>query len=643
MWDAALIALERFANPHHMAMLMAGVLAGTVIGILPGLGGIACVAILLPFIYTMDVHSAMVLLVGSLAVVHTSDTITSVLIGTPGSAAAAATILDGHPLAKQGQAGRALSAAFLSSMIGGLIGALFLTLSLPIARPLVLLFGSPELLMLCVLGLSFAGFLTGGAPLKGGLSACLGLLLGSVGSAPADAVDRYTFDQLYLLDGVPLVGVALGVFGIAEIIDLLAKGGQIAERINLGHGWLQGVRDVIQHWGIVVRGSLIGVWAGILPGIGATAGSWMAYGHVVAMARDRERFGKGDIRGVIGPESANNSVEAGDFIPTLLFSVPGGAPSAILLGALFFYGIQPGPRMVQENLDLIFTIIWSFAIANTIGAALCLFLSPALARLTWIPFARLAPAIVVTIFFGAFQSSQNFGDIYAMLGLGLLGWLMKQLGWPRAPFLVGFVLTKPTEQYLWLSISRYGMEWLSRPGVIVLGLLLLASIYWCIRGKSGGKEIPAEESGEGTAVLGKVPSVLFTSFVLLVVAAALYESRSFPYLGAIFPMAATIPAVFMAVAQLVLELRATRTAPGIETRPKTKLILGYFLSLVLFLLLILLLGFGIATALFTFVFLYGWVRTGWLYALIYTGSVVGVTLLMSQLLALYWPQGILLG
>ena len=624
-------------------MLMAGVLAGTVIGILPGLGGIACVAILLPFIYTMDVHSAMILLVGSLAVVHTSDTITSVLIGTPGSAAAAATILDGHPLAKQGQAGRALSAAFLSSMIGGLIGALFLTLSLPIARPLVLLFGSPELLMLCVLGLSFAGFLTGGAPLKGGLAACLGLLLGSVGSAPADAVDRYTFGQLYLLDGIPLVGVALGVFGLAEIIDLLAKGGQIAERVSLRGGWLQGAKDVVQHWGIVLRGSLIGVWAGILPGIGATAGSWMAYGHVVAMASDRERFGKGDIRGVIGPESANNSVEAGDFIPTLLFSVPGGAPSAILLGALFFYGIQPGPRMVQENLDLIFTIIWSFAIANTIGAGLCFCLSPALARLTWIPFARLAPAIVVTIFFGAFQSSQNFGDIYAMLGLGLLGWLMKQMGWPRAPFLVGFVLTKPTEQYLWLSISRYGMEWLSRPGVIVLGLLLLASIYWCVRGKSGGKEIPAEEQGEGAAVLGKVPSVLFTLFVLLVVAAALYESRSFPYLGAIFPMAATIPAVFMAIAQLVLELRAANAAPGIETRPKTKLSLGYFLSLVLFLCLILLLGFGIATALFTFVFLYGWVRTGWLYALIYTGSVVGVALLMSQLLALYWPQGILLG
>jgi TctA family transporter len=642
MWDAALIALGRFSDPLHLAMLTAGVLAGTVIGILPGLGGIACVAILLPFIYTLDVHTAMILLVGSLAVVHTSDTITSVLIGTPGSAAAAATVLDGHPLAKQGQAARALSAAFLSSLIGGLIGAVFLTLSLPIARPLVLLFSSPELLMLCVLGLSFAGFLTGGAPLKGGLAACLGLLLGSVGSAPADAVDRYTFGQLYLIDGIPLVGVALGIFGIAEIVDLLAKGGKIAERIGLGQGWGQGVRDVIRHWGIVVRGSLIGVWAGILPGIGATAGSWMAYGHVVAMAKDRQSFGKGDIRGVIGPESANNSVEAGDFIPTLLFSVPGGAPAAILLGALFFYGIQPGPRMVQENLDLIFTIIWSFAIANTIGATLCLFLSPALARLTWIPFAQLAPAIVATIFFGAFQSSQNFGDIYAMLALGFLGWIMKQLGWPRAPLLVGFVLTKPTEQYLWLSISRYEWEWLLRPGVIVLALLLLASILWVVLGKRGGRDIPAEES-EGRALLGKAPSIVFTGAVLVVLVAAFYEARAFPYLGAIFPIAATIPAIFMAAAQIVLELRSPREAPGTGTRKKIELALGYFLSFVFFFVLILLIGFGIATALFTFAFLYGWVRMRWFTALIYSGVLVGFVVILSGLLGLYWPESMLFG
>ena len=643
MWDAALIALERFSDPHHLGMLMAGVLAGTIIGILPGLGGIASVALLLPFIYTLDVNSAMVLLIGSLAVVHTADTITSVLIGTPGGAATAVTVLDGYPLAKQGQAARALSAAFLSSMIGGLIGTVFLTLSLPIARPLVLFFGSPELLMLCVLGLSFAGFLTGGAPLKGGLAACLGLLLGSVGSAPADAVNRYTFDQLYLIDGIPLVGVALGIFGIAEIVDLLVKGGRIAERVDLGSGWMQGAKDVWQHWGIVVRGSLIGVWAGILPGIGATAGSWMAYGHVVAMAKDREKFGKGDIRGVIGPESANNSVDAGDLIPTLLFSVPGGAPAAILLGALFFYGIQPGPRMVQENLDLIFTIIWSLAIANAVGAALCFLLSPALSRFTWVSFAQLAPAIVVTIFFGAFQSSQHFGDLFALLGLGFLGWLMKQLGWPRAPFLVGFVLTKPTEQYLWLSISRYDFEWLLRPGVIFMGLLLLASIVWIVLGRSKAKDAPGEESAEGAVRLGKTSSVLFTLAVLIVAAAALYEAQDFPHLGAIFPIAATVPAIFMAAAQLVLDVRARRQSPVFETAKKIRLALGYFLALVFYFLLIWLFGFGIATALFTFGFLFGWVRMRWLPSLAYTGAVVGFALLLSRALELYWPQGLLLG
>jgi hypothetical protein len=229
-----------------------------------------------------------------------------------------------------------------------------------------------------------------------------------------------------------------------------------------------------------------------------------------------------------------------------------------------------------------------------------------------------------------------------MLGLGLLGWLMKQLAWPRAPLLVGFVLTKPTEQYLWLSISRYGMEWLLRPGVIVLGLLLLASILWIVLGKRGGKNLPAEESTEGAVILGKVPSVLFTLSVFLVAAAALYEARSFPYLGAIFPMAATIPAIFMAVAQVVLDVRAAGGAPGIETRQKSKLALGYFFSLVLFLLLILLFGFGIATALFTFGFLNGWVKMRWFPALLYTGVVVGLTVLLSWLLGLYWPQGIVL-
>jgi hypothetical protein len=253
----------------------------------------------------------------------------------------------------------------------------------------------------------------------------------------------------------------------------------------------------------------------------------------------------------------------------------------------------------------------------------------------------LAPAIIVTIFFGAFQSSENFGDLYAMLALGFMGWLMKQLGWPRAPFLVGFVLTKPTEQYLWLSISRYDFEWLFRPAVIFLGLLLLASIIWTIRARRTGSSIGADE-GEGPPVLGKIPSICFTLAVLVVGVGALYEARTFPYLGAIFPIAATIPTIVMAAAQLVLDFRSAPLAAAEDVRKRTQVAFGYFVSLVVFLLLILLLGFGIATALFAFAFLYGWVKLYWFRALLYTGALVAVAQLMGTLLNLYWPTGILI-
>lgn len=642
MWAASLAALDRFSDPFHLTMLVVGVLAGTVIGILPGMGGIASVAILLPFVYKLDPHAAMALLVGSVAVVHTSDTITSVLIGAPGSSAAATTVLDGHALAKQGQAARALSAAFLSSMLGGLIGAIFLTISLPIARPLVLSFGSPELLMLCILGLCFAAFLTGGAPLKGAIAGALGLLVGTIGAAPAESVYRYTFDQLYLSDGIPLVVVALGIFGVAEIIDLLAKGGTIAERIELGHGWIEGMKDVFRHWGILIRGSLIGVWAGILPGIGATAGTWMSYGHVVALARDKEKFGKGDIRGVIAPESANNSVEAGDLIPTLLFSVPGGAPAAILMGALIVFGIQPGPRMIQEHMDLIFTIIWSFALANILGAGLCLLLSPVLAKFTAIPFVTLAPAILVTMFLGAYQNTQHLGDLLGLLLLGLLGWFMKQLGWPRPPLLIGFVLAPPTEQYLWISISRYNFDWLVRPGVIILGLILLASIIWGMySGNKSGKAI-GDEGGEETAVWGKIPSTLFTALMLLILIMAFIGATEFPFLAAIFPLAATIPGIPLAAIQLFFDLRTP--APKGETvgKMRAKRALPYFLAIVLFYGTLWLVGFRVATAVFALLFLRSFSAMRWHQALFYTVICLATIELLGWLLNLYWPEALFL-
>lgn len=273
MVEAAATALGIFLNPHRLGMMMVGVLSGTVVGILPGLGGIVSVAILMPFIFRLDAFAAMAMLTGALAVVHTSDTITSVLVGAPGSAASVPSVLEGHPLARQGQTARALGAAYLSSLAGGLIGAAGLTLSIPIARPLVLAFGSPELFLLCAMGVSFAGSLLGKQVGRGILAGLLGLLLGTVGPAPAAIELRYTFGQVYLWDGISLVIVALGAFGIAKVVSLLARGGAIAQRVELGYGWGQGIRDVIRYRWLLLRGALIGLWAGILPVIGATAGT----------------------------------------------------------------------------------------------------------------------------------------------------------------------------------------------------------------------------------------------------------------------------------------------------------------------------------------------------------------------------------
>jgi TctA family transporter len=651
MWESALVALEKFLDPFHLAMLLVGVGVGIVVGILPGMGGIASVAILLPFIYKLDPHTAMAVLVGSLAVVHTSDTITSVLIGTPGSSAAATTILDGYPLARQGQAARALSAAFLSSLIGGFIGALALTLSIPIARPLVLTFGSPELFMLCLLGLCFAGFLAGGVPLKGLVSAALGLLLGAMGVAPNVAHYRYTFGQLYLMDGLPLVCVALGLFGVAEVVDLLAGGGMIAQRIDLGRGWLQGMRDVIQHRWLVLRSSLIGVWVGILPGIGASAGSWMTYGHAVVIAKDREQFGKGDIRGVIAPEAANNSVEAGDLIPTLLFSVPGGAPAAILMGALIVYGIQPGPRMVQEHMDLLFTVIWSFALANIIGAGLCLALCGPLARLTAIRFAYLAPAILITMIFGAYQTTRHLGDLSVMILLGLLGWAMKRLGWPRPPFLIAFVLSNPTERYLWISVNRYGLEWLGRPGVLIIAAILVASIVTWFVGKRRKKAGPAGVAAPVAPGWHPSPTAFFTGGMLLLLLAAAWDATRFPFFAGLFPLAAALPAAALAGAQLVLDLRGRAegakeevldltTSEEAATRAGTGRAFLYFGAIVAFYGLIALVGFRIATVVFLLAFIRFLAHGSWSRSLLYAALTMASIEGLGFLLGLEWPEGI---
>lgn len=460
--------------------LCAGVLVGLAIGILPGLGGIVGMTILLPLIYGMDPHAAFALLIGMVAVIPTSDTFPSVMMGIPGSSGSQATIMDGYPLAKKGEAARALGAAFTASLTGGLFGAAVLTGVIPIARPIVLSFGSPELFMLAVLGMSMVGVLSGNQPIKGVLAAGIGLMIGAMGDAPALPEYRYYFGIDYLMDGVPLVIVGLGLFAFPEIIDLLIKGRAISEEATLGKGWLQGVKDAISHKLIILRCSIIGVIVGFLPGLGGTVVDWIAYGHVIQTTRDRRNFGKGDIRGVLAPESSNNAKEGGGLIPTLLFGIPGSGSMAVFLGGLLILGIQPGPGMVTEDVDLLYTAIWSLALANVFGAGLCILLSKPITRLTVIPFNYIAPFMILIITLASYQATRSWGDLIALLVMGVLGWVMKQYGWPRPAALIGYVLSRNVETYLFISVQRYGISWMARSGVIVLALIIIVSLAFGI-------------------------------------------------------------------------------------------------------------------------------------------------------------------
>jgi TctA family transporter len=398
------------------------------------------------------------------------------MMGIPGSSASQATIMDGYPLAQKGEAARALGAAFTASLIGGLIGATVLSLIIPIARPVVLAFGSPELFMLALLGMSMVGVLSGNRPIRGILAAGLGLTLGAMGDAPAVPVYRFTFGIDYLMDGIPLVVVGLGLFAFPEIIDLLIKGQAISKSTTLGRGWLDGVKDALRHKFIILRCSIIGVIIGFLPGLGGSVVDWIAYGHIIQTSKDREMFGHGDIRGVLAPESANNAKEGGGLIPTFLFGIPGSGSMAVFLGGLLILGIQPGPSMLTDDIDLVYTAIWSLALANVFGAGFSILLSKPITRLTVIPFTYLAPFMVLIITFAAYQATQSWGDLIALLAMGALGWFMKQYGWPRPAALIGFVLAGNLEGYLFISVQRYGVEWFARPGVIILGLITVASV-----------------------------------------------------------------------------------------------------------------------------------------------------------------------
>jgi TctA family transporter len=460
--------------------LLLGIGIGFWVGLLPGIGGLATLALMLPFSYTIKTPiEAFCFLLGMLAVTGTTGDLTSILFGIPGESSSAALILDGYPMSKKGEAGRALGAAIMSSLLGATIGALSLAISIPIMRPLVLLFGSPELFIITIMGITFIGTLAGTSLIKGLLAGGIGLMLAAIGVDPQTGSLRYTFGSLYLWDGLDVTPVVVGMFAIPEIIDLAVRGTAISqapkEKLK---GVMEGVKDTFRHFWLVVRCSLIGVYFGVLPVLGANVAQWIAYGHAARSLKDKSRAGKGAVEGVLGPGAANNSTRGGDLIPTIAFGIPGSASMALLLGALLIVGLQPGPEMLKSRLDVTFAMVWILIISNIIVAGISFLILNHLAALTFIRGSLLIPFLLVLVFIGSFTANNSVYDLVVTLIFGSLGYCMLLYGWPRPPLVLGLILGKIGENYLWISTAAYGWKWLTFPSVLILIALTIAIVAY---------------------------------------------------------------------------------------------------------------------------------------------------------------------
>ncbi len=525
MLEAAGHALLIILDPMRLAYLFGGVTMGLALGILPGIGGLAGIALLLPFTYNLDPHTAFAILLGLGAASTTADPISAILFGVPGHAASAATTLDGYPLTRQGYAGRALGASYMSALLGGLFGAALLGLTLPVLRPVMLYFGSPELFALAVFGISMVSALSGNTPLRGLTAAAFGILLSMIGTDPQTGTQRWTLDSFYLLDSLPLVPLTLGVFALPELCDLsIARAAAVTDglKIDTRTGLRMGVRDCFTHWFLILRCSWIGTTMGAVPGIGASIIDWISYGHALRTEKGaRETFGHGDVRGVIAAESATNAKEGGALVPTIAFGVPASAGMAILLGAFLIQGLVPGPEMLTRHLDVTYSMVWSIAVANILGSGLCFLFSGQLAKIATLRYTLIMPCVLSLIYIGAFEGTRQWGDLYSLLFFGLVGWGFKHFRWPRPPLVLGFILGKMIERYLFISIERFGADWLLHPLVIVIlamaALSLLRPFFQDVRAHGGIGRMLADFGPPRPTGSDLFPAALLCLFVAMLV------------------------------------------------------------------------------------------------------------------------------
>ncbi len=500
-------ALGFLGDPLYWTMLiLAVVLLGT-IGLIPGLGSTTIAAIAIPFLLFNfgDNPTAGIIFLAALGGLNnTLDSVPAVLLGYPG-AATQVTFLEGHQLAMRGRAAHTLGAVYAVSAIGGVVGAICLLAMIPFMRPILVRFSFPEIAAMAMFGVLMVSVLSRGAMIKGVISGLLGVLASTIGTDGIQGLPRLTFEQIYLLDGLPLIPTLIGFFALPELIDLTMTGRPVSQPGTVStREVMSGVRYGAGKWRVAIRQSIFGVFMGAIPGIGSAVIDWLSYAFGIALSKDKTEFGKGSLDGVLFAESAQNSKEGGQAIPTLAFGIPGGSSWAIVLVGLLFYGIAPGLGMLDQHLDVMVAIVVTLALGNLLITMLGMVATGQIAKVTLVPYPLLAAALFPLVFIAAFQSTTAWGDILVLIGAGMLGLAMKWLGWPRPPFILGFILGGIIEKNLWTAVGVFGpLGMLTRPISIILLIFAILSVIYLTKAMSRGTAVA--QIASAAAQQGGVP------------------------------------------------------------------------------------------------------------------------------------------
>ncbi len=485
MLDSMALAIERLADPQALAMLLTGVFIGTTFGALPGLGSIVALSVVLPFTFGMDPLAAMYLYAGIMSSVTFGGSVPAILLNTPGTPPNAATCFDGYPMAKRGEGARAISISATSCLVGSIGGALVTIALLPVIKPIVFAFGPPEFFGLVIFGLVMIAFASRANMVKGLIGGGVGLMLSLVGYSEIYDTYRYTMGSDYLWDGIPLVPFVVGLFAVSEMITYTARGGSTVShdasetRIDWHGQIITGIRDVLSRPRQWMRSAAIGAGIGIIPGLGGSVAAFMSYFVGMHRAEHPETFGKGNVEGILCAETANDAKEGGALLPTVAFGLPGSPDMAILLGAFVLHGLEPGPDLLRNHMDLIYALLFGIVISQVITSALGLAVAPWLARLSLLPNRWIAPFVLVLVFVGTFMVRTNILDVAMAIAAGIFGYLMRRYGFPLITIAIGYILG-PLAEKSWIQSMQISddslMIFVTEPIALFLLLAALATL-----------------------------------------------------------------------------------------------------------------------------------------------------------------------